>query len=391
MKIVFDVEATGAQRNKAHPWDYRNVACNLGMKNLGTGEIKIWKIEYNEEPYGQALREIQQWLNSATVLIGFNIKYDIHWLSRYSLTLGDSCRVFDCQLAYYILTNQQHQYPSLDGVAEYYGVEKKLDVVKTEYWDRGLDTDEVPYEILSEYLEQDLVVTSQVYERLNEDVLKASKEMQQLIKMSNLDLVVLQDIEKNGLLLDLQKSIKKGNEIVEEIDVIDSRLRRISGADWFNPNSGDHLSAFLYGGTIKRVVKEEYEFVYKDGRKAIKLRNTEKPFIFTGLFKPLEGSELAKEGFYATNEGTLTAISRTAKGEYKEILNLLLHRAKIEKLRGTYYHGYPKRMEEMGWDDNVIHSSFNQCVAVSGRLSSTKPNIQNIADQVKEVFISRFK
>lgn len=261
---------------------------------------------------------------------------------------------------------------------------------KDDYWGRGLDTDEVPYEILEEYLAQDLEVTSQVYEALQGEIAQQSYEMQQLIKMTNMDLVVLQDTEKNGLLLNLDKSIRKGNELVEEIKGIDNYLIKISGYDWFNPNSGDHLSALLYGGVIKRVVKEEYEFTYKDGRTAIKQRNAEKPFVFKGLFKPLEGSALAKEGFYATNEPTLTTLLEKARGEYKSILETILHRAKLEKRRGTYYHGLPKRIVEMGWEDNIIHTSYNQCVATTGRLSSTKPNVQNLEEQVKEVFSSRF-
>jgi DNA polymerase-1 len=391
MRIVFDVEATGAQRNKAHPWDLRNVACNLGMKNLDTGETKIWKLEYDDDPYGESLREIQEWLQQATTLVGFNIKYDLHWLARYRLIRNSSCRVFDCQLAYYILTSQQNPYPSLDGVAEFFGVEKKLDVVKLEYWDKGLDTNQVPYDVLSEYLEQDLIVTEQVYKAIMDRFYNhTSIEMQRLITVSMQDLIVLQDIEQNGLLLNLEKSLRKGDEIVTTIRNIDEWLKNIAGVDWFNPNSGDHLSAFLYGGAIKRTIKEEYEFTYKDGRTAIKTRNAEVPFVFKRLFKPLEGSELAKDGFYATNEPTLTSIANTVKGEHKKILEVILQRAKLEKRRGTYYHGYPKRIEEMGWTDNIMHSSFNQCVVTTGRLSSTKPNVQNIEDQVKEVFISRF-
>lgn len=389
MRIVFDFEATGAQSNKAHPFDPRNKACNLGMRNIDTGETKIWKLEYDEQPYGDNLREIQDWLAKTTTLIGFNTKYDLHWLYRYSLGYSH-CRIFDCQVAYYILTAQQHQYPSLDQVAEHYGLEKKLDVVKTEYWNNGMDTDEVPYDILSDYLAQDLIVTENVYNSLMDDLAKQSKEMNQLVKMNNLDLVVLADIEQNGVLLHREKSERKGNEIVSEIEQIDEYLRQFAGYDWFNPNSGDHLSAFLYGGTITRVEKQDYLFTYKDGRTAIKQRNTEVPYVFKRLFKPLEGSELAKEGFYATNEPTLTSLGEKAKGEYKNILDTVLHRAKIEKRRGTYYHGYPKRIDEMGWNDNIMHPSFNQCVAVSGRLSCTKPNVQNVESDVKEVFITRF-
>lgn len=389
MRCVFDVEATGAQRNHAHPYDLRNVACNIGFYNLDTKIKTIFKLEYDEEPYGETLQKIQTLLDECTILIGVNLKYDIAWLYRYRLDLHAKIRLYDCQLAWFIVTAQKNSYPSLDQMAEYYGLEKKLDVVKTEYWDLGLDTNEVPYDILCEYLAQDLEVTTNVYYKLQEEPISPS--MQQLIKMSMLDLLVLSDTERNGLLINLEKSIHKGNELIKRINAIDSWLRKIFGVDWFNPNSGDHLSIFLYGGTLELAGKETYIFTYKDGRTAEKTRNAKIPFTYKGLFKPLEKTELAKEGFYATNEPTLTALSKTAKGEHKKIIDVLLKRAKLEKLRGTYYHGYPKRIEEMGWTDNIMHSNFNQCVAQSGRLSSTKPNVQNIADEVKEIFISRWK
>lgn len=393
MNLVFDFEATGAQRNHAHPYDPRNKACNLGIKNLQTGETKIWKLEYDDNPYGQHLKEIQTLLDECSTLIGANAKYDLGWFSRYGLRIGKSTRIFDVQLAFYIITNQQHSYPSLDQMADFFGVAKKLDIVKEEYWNMGLDTDQVPYDILCEYLSQDLEVTEQVYRAL-QDVMynSTSIEMDRLIKMSMLDLVVLADIEQNGLKLDLDKSIKKGNELVVKISKIDEWLRKIFGVDWFNPNSGEHLSVFLYGGTLMLDGTEEYEFTYKDGRTTTKSRKAKIPYSSKGLFKPLEGSELAKDGFYATNEGTLVSIQKTAKGEYKKILDVILHRAKLEKLRSTYYHGLPKRVEEMGWGhDNIIHSSFNQCTTVSGRLSSTKPNCQNFSKEVGEIIISRFK
>ena len=58
---IFDYEATGAQRNHAHPYDYRNVACNVGFKNIDTGEVKIWKIEYDCF-YGCLTRKSELWL-----------------------------------------------------------------------------------------------------------------------------------------------------------------------------------------------------------------------------------------------------------------------------------------------------------------------------------------
>jgi DNA polymerase I-like protein with 3'-5' exonuclease and polymerase domains len=267
----------------------------------------------------------------------------------------------------------------------------KLDVVKEEYWDKGLDTDEVPYDILCEYLVQDLETTESVFYKLSEMLANSSYEMQKLVKMSNLDLIVLQDIERNGLLVNIDKCIKEGDSIAEELEIIDSKFKTMAGHEWFNTNSGEHLSALLYGGVITHVEKVPYTFHYKDGRTAEKLRNQEVEYTFKGFFKPLEGSELEKEGFYSTGQPTLVALAEKAKEPYKSILNLLLHRAKIEKRRSTYYHGYPKNIDTYGWTDNILHTSYNQCVAETGRLSSTKPNVQNIEDKVKEVFVTRFK
>ena len=391
MDLVFDVEASGSQRNKAHPYDVRNKMCNIGFFDIDNNNKKIWKIEYDDEPYGQCLQEIQKYLDECTTLIGANIKYDIAWLRRYGLRINPRTRVFDIQLAYYILGAQTESYPSVAGMSEHYGIEGKLDVVKEEYWDKGLDTDEVPYPILCEYLEQDLEVTKQLADILRDEVKNSPFKMQKLISVSMQDLIVLQDIEHNGLLYNVDKSMKKGDELVREIGVIDEWLKKVFGASWFNPNSGDQLSMFLYGGTVELDGKEEYTFHYKDGRTAQKIRNTKIPFVSKGLFVPLPRTELAKEGFYSTNEGTLIKLAKTAKGEGKKIINTILHRAKLEKRRSTYYHGYPKVIQKMGWyDDDIIHSNFNQCVAASGRLSSTKPNVQNIEGKVNEAFITRF-
>ena len=108
------------------------------------------------------------------------------------------------------------------------------------------------------------------------------------------------------------------------------------------------------------------------------------------MFKPLDKTNLAKEGFYSTDRGVLIQLHQKAKGENKKLLDEILKRSKLEKLRSTYYHGLPKKLEEYGWEDNIIHSSLNQCTATSGRLTSTKPNIQNIENGVNEVFKSRF-
>ena len=69
----------------------------------------------------------------------FNGKFDLAWLRRYNIDFS-SCRIWDCQLVHFILTGQKESYPSLNEVAEYYGLGTKLDQVKEEYWNNGIDT-----------------------------------------------------------------------------------------------------------------------------------------------------------------------------------------------------------------------------------------------------------
>lgn len=79
-----------------------------------------------------------------------------------------------------------------------------------------------------------------------------------------------------------------------------------------------------------------------------------------------------------------------AKGKAKQIIDASLRLSELSKLRGTYYEGIPNKFEEYGWEDNLVHGQLNQCVAVTGRLSSSNPNLQNNPSESKECFVSRY-
>ena len=88
--------------------------------------------------------------------------YDLQWMWKSGLDLTGK-KFWCCQVAEFILNNQRTPYPSLDEAAEKYTGEKKLDVVKTEYWDKGINTDQVPWDILSAYAIKDAELTEKVY------------------------------------------------------------------------------------------------------------------------------------------------------------------------------------------------------------------------------------
>lgn len=382
--LTFDVETT--TKEKGNPFHPENKMCVAGF--IFNDNYHEFKIEYDEEPYGESLEEIRKLIAAADVIIGFNVKFDLHWLRKYGILEWQTKRIYDCQVGHFILTGQQHKYPSLNEVCTHYGLENKLDIVKTEYWDKGIDTPNIPLQTLYDYQRQDVLLTHQVYQKQREEAKQLG--MGTLISLSCQDLIVLEEMEWNGQLYDKKESLRKSVELEEQLSKLDAELFKLVPYSFVNWNSGYHLSAILYGGTIEYVVQQP-DGVYKTGKRAgeVKYRNVTMSQTFTRLVEPVKKSELAKEGYWSTDEDTLKQLK--AKGLAKSIITLIQEKAKLEKANGTYFKGIPELMDKMGWEDDVIHGQLNQCVAVTGRLSSTKPNMQNFDREMKHLFISRYK
>ena len=383
-RLVLDVETTIS--NKGNPFDETNRLCYVGMRNMESSYL--YPIEYSDMPYGHYLSSIQAMVNDCDLLIGFNIKFDLHWIRRYGITFSTK-RIWDCQLVHFILSGQTASYPSLNGVAAHYGLGTKLDVVSTEYWKNGIDTPDVPRDILEEYLQGDLDLTYQVYLKQLAEVQASSPQLQRLISLHNQDLLVLEEMEYNGLIFDEARSTELAEDLTQQIQSLDVLLREYHNTDDFNSNSTEHLSALLYGGTIV-LKRREVIGVFKTGTRMgqPKERWVEHPITFPKLINPLRGSELAKEGFYSTDEATLKSLKGSKNA--KELVELLLRRATLEKRVSTYYEGLVKLRKEMKWSEGKLHGQLNQCVARTGRLSTSRPNLQNFDGEIKELFRSRY-
>lgn len=341
--------------HKGHPFDPRNkLVCWSYAGDDASGAI-LW-------PSGDVL---QQKMDGGSLLVFFNAKFDLQWFVKMGMTY-DPTKIWDCQLAHFLLTNQTQAYPSMDEVAEYYGLPKKLDVVKLEYWDKGINTDAIPWEVLSEYAQYDAELTYQIYLKQNEELVGKKRR---LFQLQCQDLSLLREMEANGIIFDEQLCQVRAKDLDDKISEINRKLSEIYPNIPINFNSNDDLSAFLYGGVVTEDSKEFVGY-FKSGAKAgqPKYKNVVIEHTLPRLYQPLKGSAMKKEGNFAVDEGTL----RKLKGN-KQTVTLLLELAKLEKMNGTYYRGLRTLREEMGWPPNKLHGNFNQTTARTGRLSSSKP------------------
>jgi len=318
------------------------------------------------------------------LVVAFNAKFDLLWNKK--LGFDSPKQVWCCQLAEYML-DRQKPYPSLEETAKKYGLSNKLDVVKLEYWDKGIDTQDVPQDILADYCKQDVDLTFAVYQYQLEQFC-TRPALFKLFKLACQDLLTLVEMEWNGLKYNEDLCASRVAECHEQRKAVLALLSAVYPGVPINFGSNDQLSAFLYGGTIVETVKQADGF-YKSGAKKgqVKYVNKDIEHVLPRMVQPLPKSEMGKENIFSTAEGTLKKL----KGPFaKKYIPLIQQLSKVDKLIGTYYSGLPELNKEMGWEQGMLFPSYNQCVTQTGRLSSSKPNGQNFSNDIADVIVSRY-
>ncbi len=282
--------------------------------------------------------------NSKNHFCGHNIKYDALVLSRYDIHLNNM--VFDTMVAEYLLYPEKNSY-KLDYLSLDYLNYKMVpieDLIGSGLHQKSMA--DVPLKEISYYAVEDVDVTYQLTAILQDKL--RNENLSYPYNEIELPLIpVLADIEKNGIYLDMDYLVKLSEEFGRSLFTLTKKIHQIADRE-FNINSPKQLAEILF---------DELEL------KPIRKRST-----------AVEVLELLKK-YHPLPEAVL---------EYRH----------LAKLKSTYVDAFPTYINN---HTGRIHTSLNQTITATGRLSSTAPNFQNIpirtdtGRQLRKAFIPQEK
>ena len=279
--------------------------------------------------------------------IGQNLKYDISMLAQYGINVKG--KMFDTMLAHYLIEPEQRH--NMDYLAEVYL--NYLTIPIEDLIGKGRQQKtmrEVPVELVKEYAAEDADITLQLYEKL----LPLLKEngVEKLFYEIEMPLVpVLSRMEANGVRIDTENLQLISEEFGGEIHKIEEQIYQAAGTP-FNIASPKQLGEILF------------ERLHID-----------------------EKAKKTKTGQYATGEDVLQKLSHK-----HPIIQMILDYRSLTKLKSTYLDALPALVNPK---DGLIHTSYNQAVTATGRLSSNNPNLQNIpvrtekGREIRRAFVPR--
>ena len=278
--------------------------------------------------------------------LGYNLKDDYIALKPYGIKLENI--YFDITIAEYLIDSMSSTSYECSAIAMKY-LTKKVKT-KEELLGKGVKAkkyQDLSFEELSSHISQ-IIDTVKSVMPIMEENLKESN-MDGLLYHVEMPLVeVLADMEYEGVKVDKEKLNELGSQFKEIIKKLESEIYKISGEE-FNINSPKQLGVILFEKLSLPVIKK------------------------------------TKTG-YSTNAEVLDKLK-----DQSPIIDKIIEYRQIVKLNSTYVEGLLSIINPI---DGRIHSSFNQTITTTGRISSTEPNLQNIpvklemGRNIRKVFIS---
>ena len=269
--------------------------------------------------------------NEKSTKVGQNIKYDMIVLANYGVTIKG--KIFDTMIAHYVLQPELHH--GMDFLAEVY---LKYDTIKIEelIGARGKNQrnmrDLSPTDVYK-YACEDADVTLKLKNILEKEL--EDNGVKNLFEEIEMPLVpVLAYMERNGVRIDTDALKETSKHFTIRMREIEEEIYRLAGME-FNVSSPKQVGEVLFD-----------------------------------RLKIVEKAKKTKTGQYVTSEEVLEGL----KTKHEIVGKILEHRG-LKKLLGTYIDALPELINPK---TGRIHTSFNQTVTATGRLSSSNPNLQNI-------------
>lgn len=330
----FDTETTGV-----NPTECDLVGISFSIKENEAFYVPISE-NYNEaKSQVEIFRNILE--NENILKIGQNLKYDILVLKKYGIEVKG--KIFDTMIAHYLLNPELRH--NMDYLAETYLNYKTIHIEeligskgKNQLNMRNLDPKDI-----CDYACEDADVTLKLKNILDPKLLEHN--IHNLLYDIELPLtLVLADMENIGVKLDIKALKESSDSLTDEMQILEKSIYELAKYD-FNINSAKQVGEVLF--------------------EKLKIINNPKK---------------TKTGQYTTSEEILESLR-----ESHPIVGKILEYRGLKKLLSTYIDALPLLINKR---DNKIHTSYNQTVTSTGRLSSSNPNLQNIPirdEQGKEI------
>jgi DNA polymerase I-like protein with 3'-5' exonuclease and polymerase domains len=331
-------------------------------------------------------RECREFFEDGATWCGHNFSFDLLYCYKdYGVKQAlQRCKIWDTQIAEYILSGQRSKFSSLDELSIKYGLPVKDDKIKG-YFQAGLGSDKIPRVELQPYLEQDVTNTRAIAIAQWEE---ASKNGQLALILSQMEaLHATTEMMWNGLHIDKPALDAYTVEVVNEYVEVKLTLEERAFGRVEDINSPKQWSQFFFGGKKKTKVKEEVG-LFKNGN--TKYRLVDKVITIPAFIKYIPDPDKisAKTGQISVDDSVLSdMLNHTHDATAISIIKALLKYRELSKQLSTYVQGLSKHII-----NDYIYGRLNQTATVTGRLSSTNPNLQNISNNpIKQIFTSRFE
>jgi DNA polymerase-1 len=338
--FCFDTETTGTDA----------ISAQIVGLSIALREHEAWYVAMPKEKEGkQRMLEIFRSVfeNPSTLKIGQNIKYDILILGNYGIQVEGP--LFDTMIAHYLIQPELHH--NMDYLAEIYLGYKTVHIEEL-IGEKGRgqkNMADLSPSAVYEYACEDADVTLQLKSILEKELEKDGTTP--LFRDVEMPLVsVLAYMERNGAKIDPAALAETSRHFTERMENLEKQIYQEAGGTPFNILSPKQVGDILFD----------------------RMKIVDKP-------------KKTKTGQYVTSEDVLESL----RAEHK-IVDLILQYRGLKKLLGTYVDALPQLVNPA---TGKIHTSYNQTVTATGRLSSSNPNLQNIpvrdedGKEVRKAFI----